>query len=155
MGIFSKSYQDLHRSAEYMPSTGISLIYDCFALLLFPNLCVPFFPFIFRDENPFISAVLAASVLFENRFLPPKPNLSSFFCFLFGGALRPEPSLVGLEERSSFVASSRATSKRSSSFVAPAVVSVFLRSRIQRVSTIFPHHYERNFKRKTYSSSTN
>lgn len=108
------------------PSSYSEVIAHILFLLLLPSLCGPFFPFIFFAEKPLISAVEAASVLFENLFLPPKPNFSSFFCFLFLGASRPGPCFADLDGRSSFTASSRATSKRSSSCVAP--VSVFFRS---------------------------
>lgn len=102
-----------------------------FALLLFPNRLVPCFcPFIFFAEKPLRSPVDTASPLFAKRFLPPNPNFSSFFCRLFG---RPRPRSplpdAFLDERSALsalLASSRAMSKRSSSF--GAVTSAFLRS---------------------------
>ena len=102
-----------------------------FALLLFPNRCGPFFwPFIFFAENPLRSPVDAASPLFAKRFLPPNPNFSSFFCRLFGCPRpRSPPRDVFLADRSALsalLASSRATSKRSSSLA--AVTSVFFRS---------------------------
>ena len=97
-----------------------------FALLLFPNLCFPGFPFIFLAENPLRSAVEAASVLLLNRFLPPNPNFSSFFCLLSRLPPFAAPSLPTLGDRSSLAASSSATSKRSSSLAAP--LSVFFLS---------------------------
>ena len=89
------------------------------ALLLFPSLCG--FPFIFLVEKPLRSPVETASPLLAYRFLPPKPNFSFRFCRLFGGA-RPLPRAA----LSSLLASSSATSKRSSSLVAP--VSALFRS---------------------------
>ena len=102
-----------------------------FALLLFPNRCGPFFwPIIFFAEKPRISPLDAASPLFAKRFLPPNPNLSSFFCRLFGGprprSPRLDPCLADRSALSALLASSRATSKRSSSLGAPT--SVFFRS---------------------------
>lgn len=95
------------------------------ALLLLPNLCGIFcFPFIFFAEKAVILALDAASLLFENRFFPPKPNFSSFFRRLL--ALFPNSSLADCEDLSSLTAPSRATSNKSSSLVVPA--SVFFRS---------------------------
>ena len=78
------------------------------ALLAFPGRCfAP--PFIFLLEKPVKSPLDIASPLFLNLFLPPKPNLSSFFWRLFG----PRRSfLLGLA-----VSSSSATSKISASLV--------------------------------------
>lgn len=99
-------------------------------LLLFPNLFRPGFPpFIFLAEKPFKSPLDTASPLFENRFFPPKPNFSSFLWRLVGLALAEAwLSRKGLEDLSGLEASSRATSKRSSSLAGPTV-SAFLRSR--------------------------
>lgn len=95
-------------------------------LRLFPNRLLPF-PFIFRAENPLISAVLCASPLLANRFFPPKPNLASFFCRLLASllplplALEPEEGLKEDLGREDLVSVSRATSKRSSSLGAAGV----------------------------------
>ena len=106
--------------------------YHSFARLLFPSRCVPFLtPFIFFEENPRRSPVDTASPLFANRFLPPNPNFASFFCLLSRGA--PFPSLR--DDRtalSAVLASSSATSKRSSSLALP--VSASLRSAGYRIS---------------------
>lgn len=125
----------LPNSSSDARSTGTMIAVPCavdwnsghtLALLLFPSLVGPFFPFIFLAENPRRSAVEVAPVLFENRFFPPKPCLSSFFCLLF--CIRPLPSPLWevLEERPSLVASSSSILKRSSSFAAR--VSVLFRS---------------------------
>lgn len=64
------------------------------ALLLFPGLFGFVLPFIFAAENPRISALLTASPLFENRFLPPNPYFWSRFCLLtLGPAPRSRPDL--------------------------------------------------------------
>jgi hypothetical protein len=99
-------------------------------LLLFPNLFAPGFPlFMFLAEKPFKSPLDIASPLFENRFFPPNPNFSSFLWRLVGLALAEAwLSRESLEDFSGFEASSRATSKRSSSLAGPTV-SAFLRSR--------------------------
>ncbi len=108
-----------HRSGK---ADGNICIHQILALLLFPSLCG--FPFIFLVEKALRSPVETASPLFANRFLPPNPNFSFRFCLLFGGARRPSRAAL-----SSLLASSSATSKRSSSFVAP--VSALFRSVVQ------------------------
>ena len=77
-----------HERRTLSPSVVIdhTFCHETFALLLLPNLFVfPFLAFIFFNEKPLISPVEKASPLLENRFFPPKPNFSSFFCLLLGG----------------------------------------------------------------------
>jgi hypothetical protein len=89
------------------------------ALLLLPSRCAVFlWPFIFFVEKLRKSALDIASPLFENRFFPPNPNFSSFFCRLS----RVRPALLSLPPRdglSALLASSNATSNNSSSFAPP------------------------------------
>jgi len=121
----------MHILVTHTPETRFQphrhLHYFIFALLLFPGLAL--FPFILFADGGRTSALLAASLLLANLFLPPKPNLASFFeRFVLDGlpsAARPllTPLPLPLVRRRlsvrSVVAptSSRATSKRSSSFV--------------------------------------
>ena len=118
-------------SQLYLPDHHYVLPSHAFALRLFPNRWGPFFwPFIFFAEKPLRSPVDTASPLFAKRFLPPNPNFSSFFWRLFGGPRPRSPPrdgfLAGRSALSAFLASSRATSKRSSSLA--AVTSVFFLS---------------------------
>lgn len=121
------------------------------ALRLFPNLFVPLplpppralvppplplpAPFIRLAENPRMSAVDAASLLFAKRFLPPNPNFWSFFCRLDAGPeprSRPCRSVLGPSSTSMF-------SKRSSaSFTRPVSWPFRSRSQTEFVSTSVP-----------------
>lgn len=93
-----------------------ALPYFLAALLLLPGrFFTPAPAFIFFTENPLPSALLCASLLLANRFLPPNPYLASFFERLaFGGP--PPWRRACFSLRAVSAASSRATSKRSSSF---------------------------------------
>jgi len=74
--------------------------------------------FIFLAEKPLRSPLEMASPLFLNRFLPPKPNFSFFFCRLAEGPPPLSPRRR-LRDCSALLASSMATSKGSSSSVGP------------------------------------
>jgi len=80
------------------------------ALLFFPGLLAgPPLPFILFAEKPLRSALLSAVPDFENLFLPPCPNLASFFCLL---TLPVSPGLLSLRDFESV--STLISSKRSS-----------------------------------------
>ena len=102
-----------HQFTQHIHAYQSISIYLFPALLAFPGLFFAPPPpvFIFFCEKPLRSPLLIASPLFLNLFFPPWPYLASFFARLFGPSLPPRDDL-SLE-----VSSSRATSKRSASWV--------------------------------------
>lgn len=89
-------------------------------LLFFPGRCDLPPAFIFLASKPVRSPELMASPDLAWRFLPPKPNLSSFFFFLELAACGPARLSPCLPEEGGArlpISLSTATSKRSPSWV--------------------------------------
>lgn len=115
-----KSMAQRHYAITQPSSTTTMHLHYCLAaLLLFPGRCFapplppPPLPFILPTLKLRMSALLSASPLFENRFLPPYPNLASFFWrFAAGG---PPPPPRSWPERDLLGADSTPTSNKSSS----------------------------------------
>lgn len=114
----------IYKSPSAVPAQSIENLTQArpLALLSFPGLFLS--PaFIFFTENPLISALLSASPLLPNLFLPPNPYFSSFFLrFVLPASRPPAPGLPSRfrASRSFFsvtVESSSSTSKRSGSWV--------------------------------------
>ena len=137
-----RSYPSLYSK----PTGCIRIAYTCtfsqslpLALRLFPGRAAGLNFFV---EEPRISALDIASLLFPKRFLPPNPNLLSFFCRLkfglpFAASRRASLSFLAVTS-----ASSRATSKMSSSFSLVRVAPCRSKRPVSRVrarTNQFPH----------------